>query len=227
MRLDLDADDGTCQKVFRKSLIASAGVLRTAMPVDLYAAVSEAAESDDPVILRAVAGQLRAWDEMPPRLGHAGADESGAAELERFAVRGEDVPMGGSGQQATDSTADEMREYKRAIETHQDHAVIKRWFYQITPCKFVVPGSGTASFLMIEFRDGRLGAMVWNDGNGNWGTGGWRLLSRKGVLAINIAYMQGAAAASTFTDVLDMVAARRLEVQELPPQPRPWWRFWN
>jgi hypothetical protein len=135
--------------------------------------------------------------------------------------------MDAGDQHATDSTADELPEYKRAIETHQDHAVVQKWFYQITPCQLVVPGGGAASFLMIEFRDGRLGAMVWNDGNGNWGTGGWRPLSRGGLLAIDIAYMQGAAAARTFAEVLDMVAARRLEVQELPPQPRPWWRFWG
>ena len=30
---------------------------------------------------------------------------------------------------------------------------------------------------MIEFRDGDLAAMVWGDGQGNWGTGGWRPLS--------------------------------------------------
>ena len=133
--------------------------------------------------------------------------------------------MAGGGQYATDSSAGELPEYQRAIETHQNHAVIKRWFHQITPCQFVVPGGGTASFLMIEFRDGRLGAMVWNDGNGNWGTGGWRPLSRRSLLAIDIAYMQGATAARTFAEVLEMVAARRLEVQEPPPQARPWWRF--
>jgi hypothetical protein len=33
---------------------------------------------------------------------------------------------------------------------------------------------------MIEFRYGGLGAMVWSDGNGNWDTGGWRPLSRRG-----------------------------------------------
>jgi hypothetical protein len=129
--------------------------------------------------------------------------------------------MDGEGRVA-DSAADELPEYKRAIEAHQDHPIVKRWFHQITPCRVVVPG-GSASFLMIEFRDGRLGAMVWNDGEGNWGTGGWRPLSRGGLLVIDIAYTQGAPAARTFADVLEVVAARRAEVAE---PPRPWWRFW-
>jgi hypothetical protein len=126
------------------------------------------------------------------------------------------------GSKPGDDAADELREYQRAIESHQDHPVVKQWFHQITPCRLVVPGGGAASFLMIEFRDGRLGAMVWADGTGNWGTGGWRPLSR-GVPAIDIGYMQGAPAARTFAEVLEMVAARRAEA----PPPRPWWRFWG
>lgn len=127
---------------------------------------------------------------------------------------------------ATDSTDSELLEYKRAIETHQSHPVVTKWFHQITPCQLVVSG-GTASFLMIEFRDGRVGAMVWNDGNGNWGTGGWRPLSRRGLLTIDLGYMQGCHAARTFAEVLDMVESRRQEVQEPPAHSRPWWRFWG
>ena len=127
----------------------------------------------------------------------------------------------------SDSTAAELPEYQRAIEAHQDHPVVKRWFQQITPCQLVVPGGGAALFLMIEFRDGPFGAMVWADGNGNWGTGGWRPLSRRGVLTIDIGYMQGAPAARTFAEVLEMVAVRRHEAAAAPPRSRPWWRFWG
>lgn len=121
---------------------------------------------------------------------------------------------------------DELSEYQKAIESHQDHPVVKQWFLQITPCKLVVPG-GVASFLMIEFRDGHLGAMVWADGDGNWGTGGWRPLSRRGVLAIDTAYMPGAPAARTFSEVLETVAASRGMAAEKSPPTRSWWRFWG
>jgi hypothetical protein len=88
MRLDLGQDDGTCRNRFRSSLIASAGSLSAAMPADLYAAVLDAIESDDPAVLRAVASQLRAWGELPPQLGHAAA-EPGAVELGRSAAQKE------------------------------------------------------------------------------------------------------------------------------------------
>ncbi len=87
--------------------------------------------------------------------------------------------MDGEGRGA-DSVADELPEYKRAIEAHQEHPVVKRWFHQITPCQVAAPGGGAASFLMIEFRDGGLGAMVWSDGNGNRGMGGWRPVRHAG-----------------------------------------------
>ena len=123
---------------------------------------------------------------------------------------------------------DELSTYKSAMQTHQDHPVVKRWFLQITPRQLAVTG-GVASFLMIEFRDGHIGAMVWADGGGNWGTGGWRPLSRRGVLAIDTAYMQGGGgpAARTFPEVLEIVAASRRTAAATSPPTRPWWRFWG
>jgi len=85
----------------------------------------------------------------------------------------------------------------------------------------------SATFLMIEFRDGNLAAMVWGDGQGNWGTGGWRPLSARGVMDVDIAYLEDAPAASSFPNVLDIVAARRREITSGPSPARPWWRFWG
>ena len=121
----------------------------------------------------------------------------------------------------------ELSTYKMAIEAHQDHDVVKRWFHQITPCQLEIPGQGTAAFLMIEFRDQALGAMVWGDGQGNWGTGGWRRLTDQGVLPIDMAYLTGAPAARDFAEVLDMLANGRPEPRAGPPPRRPWWRFWR
>ncbi|MGZ3302887.1 MAG: hypothetical protein ACXWO3_18115 [Isosphaeraceae bacterium] len=87
------------------------------------------------------------------------------------------------GEHETNSTVDEAPAYIRAIELHREHPVVKHWFHQITPCELLIPGQGSAMFLMIEFRDGNLAAMVWGDGQGNWGTGGWRPLSAKRVEA--------------------------------------------
>ena len=85
------------------------------------------------------------------------------------------------GEHETNSTVDEAPAYIRAIELHREHPVVKHWFHQITPCELLIPGQGLATFLMIEFRDGNHAAMVWGDGQGNWGTGGWRPLSAKRV----------------------------------------------
>src|SRR4051812_32491456 len=126
----------------------------------------------------------------------------------------------------TDSTSVELPEYMAAIETHQAHSVVSKWFYQITVCRLLFPGQGVASFLMIEFRDGNVGAMVWNDGQGNWGTGGWRELSADGRLTIDIDYMRNVPAARSFAEVLDMVAVRRAEIKVQPRETRRWWQFW-
>ncbi len=132
-----------------------------------------------------------------------------------------------AGEAQDDPAWGELSTYKRAIESHQDHDVVRRWFHQITPCQLEIPGQGSAAFLMIEFRDQDLGAMVWGDGEGNWGTGGWRPLTNDGVLAIDMDYLQGAPAARDFTEVLDMLAARRREFPSGHERRRPWWRFWS
>jgi hypothetical protein len=106
----------------------------------------------------------------------------------------------------------ELREYMKAVEDHRDHPVMARWFHQITPCQLSGPGGTPVTFTMIEFRDGSLGAMAWNDGRGNWGTGGWRPLSPDGLMAIDIRYLQDAPAAPGFPELLQLVAARRAEV---------------
>ena len=120
-------------------------------------------------------------------------------------------------------------EYKREIESHENHSVVKQWFHSISPCELEIPGQGRAELLMIEFRDQDLGAMVWGDGEGHWGTGGWRPLTEDRVLAIDMDYLQGAPAARDFAEVLDLLATRRREAQSQPdPSPRkPWWRFWS
>jgi len=135
--------------------------------------------------------------------------------------------MTDSGEAGNEPAWGELSTYKQAIEAHQDHHVIRRWFHQITPCQLEIPGQGAADFLMIEFRDQDLGAMVWSDGQGNWGTGGWRPLTDDGVLPIDMDYLQGAPAARDFSEVLDMLAAGRREAQTMGSQPRPWWRFWS
>ena len=109
----------------------------------------------------------------------------------------------------------------------QDHAVVRQWFHQITPCQIEIPGQGSAAFLMIEFRDQDLGAMVWGDGEGNWGTGGWRPLTKDRVLSIDLDYLQDAPAAHDFTEVLEMLATRRREAQTKGSQRRHWWRIWS
>ncbi len=131
------------------------------------------------------------------------------------------------GEYETNSIVDEAPGYVRAIELHREHPVVKHWFHQITPCELLLPGQVSATFLMIEFRDGNLAAMVWGDGQGNWGTGGWRALSSNSVMDVDIAYLQDSPAACSFTEILDMVAARRRDITPEPSPARRWWRFWR
>jgi len=131
------------------------------------------------------------------------------------------------GEYETNSLVDEAPDYVRAIELHREHPVVKHWFHQITPCELLLPGQVSATFLMIEFRDGNLAAMVWGDGQGNWGTGGWRPLSPKCVMDVDMTYLQDAPAAGSFTAILDMVAARRREIASATEPARRWWRFWR
>lgn len=84
---------------------------------------------------------------------------------------------------------------------------------------------------MIEFRDGKLAAMVWGDGQGNWGTGGWRPLSSEGLMEVDMSYLQNAPAAASFTEILDVITSKRREMApEAAPEPEPsrrWWQFWR
>jgi hypothetical protein len=124
-------------------------------------------------------------------------------------------------------TVDEASAYIRAIELHREHAVVKHWFRQITPCELLIPGQASATFLMIEFRDGNLAALVWGDGQNNWGTGGWRPVAADRVMHVDINYLQDAPAAHSFTAILDIVATRRREIAAAPMPKHPWWRFWR
>jgi hypothetical protein len=132
-----------------------------------------------------------------------------------------------AGESGNDPAWSELSTYRRAIEAHQDHPVVRQWFHQITPCQLEIPGQGSAAFLMIEFRDQDLGAMVWGDGEGNWGTGGWRPLTSDGMIAINMEYLQGAPAARNFSEVLNMLALQKLELPAHRPHQQPWWQFWR
>jgi hypothetical protein len=130
------------------------------------------------------------------------------------------------GEHEPNLTVDEASAYIRAIELHREHPVVKHWFHQITPCELHIPGQASATFLMIEFRDGNLAAMVWGDGQNNWGTGGWRPLSEQNVMDLDINYLQDAPASGSFTGILETVAARRREIAT-EHVARPWWRFWR
>ncbi len=132
-----------------------------------------------------------------------------------------------NGEHEGNSTSDEAPAYLRTIQLHREHPVVKKWFFQIKPCELMIPGQGSASFRLIEFRDGRFGALVWSDGQGHWGTGGWRQLSDQGLMDVDISYLQDAPVAGSFPEVLELVAARHREVAHEPSQGHKWWRFWR
>ena len=70
-----------------------------------------------------------------------------------------------------------------------------------------VEGIGVLNVVMAEFRDGRTGALVWSDGPGTWGTGGWKSLSREGMFLEDVARMRPVAYRLGFGPILDLLVS--------------------
>jgi hypothetical protein len=103
-----------------------------------------------------------------------------------------------------------------AVKAHCRHPAVRKWFRAAHILEAPMPGLGVGEFPVVEFRDGRLGAQVWSDGPGTWGTGGWHPLPGP-------AWARPAAHGLPFAEVLDALVALRAAAG---PPSRPWWRFW-
>src|SRR5947209_3610386 len=106
-----------------------------------------------------------------------------------------------------DLEAEIARDLAEQVEAHREHPALVRWFRRVGLFESPMPGAGFISFIMAEFRDGGLGALVWSDNPGTWGTGGWKRLSRKGEFREDIVRMPPIAHGCTFAEILDILAA--------------------
>lgn len=109
------------------------------------------------------------------------------------------------------------------VEAHRPHPAIARWLRAVREVEIPMPGVGVGCFPVVEFRDGRLGAVIWSDGPGTWGTGGWHPLPRSGALPPEAIRVRPVAYGLAFPAALDALVALR----EAVAPPRPWWRFWG
>ena len=98
---------------------------------------------------------------------------------------------------------EDVIQYLQIIEKNSDHPHIKSYFHQITLC-YLQTEAEPIPFYLIEFRDNLNSGMVWTDGNGNWGTGGWLALESESSNAlVAISYLQNSQAYPSCLDAID------------------------
>jgi hypothetical protein len=118
-----------------------------------------------------------------------------------------------------DEMPEEAREYAAALMAYQDHPVVRDHFHQITLCHLPMPDGGVLPFFVLEFRDGAHGVLVWNDGHGNWGVGGWqRLAEPDATIQADMDYFQGRPAAASFALVLQQLLDSKPEGESASPR---------
>lgn len=105
--------------------------------------------------------------------------------------------------------------YLAALQPHKEHPFVQRCYRQVTWLKVVVPGLAQADFFAVEFRVAEEAALIWTDGAGNWGAGGWLKLAHPDAdvtcppSAFSLAYFEGAQAHPTLLAAIDHLAATK------------------
>ncbi len=105
--------------------------------------------------------------------------------------------------------------YMAALQPHQDHPFVRRRFRQVTWLSFVVPSHGQVDFFALEFRVGKEAALIWADGQGNWGVGPWLSLSHPEAditcppSPLSLHYFQGAQANASLIAAIELLAASK------------------
>jgi hypothetical protein len=117
---------------------------------------------------------------------------------------------------------EEARQYLAALQPHLDHPFVREHFHQVTWLSLAVPGHGPVDFFALEFRAGDQAALIWQDGEGNWGAGRWLHLAHpEGDItcppsALSLQYFQGARANPSVAAALELLAASRRGSQDGP-----------
>ena len=105
--------------------------------------------------------------------------------------------------------------YMEALEPYQNDPFVQRHFYQATWLSLAVPGQRQVDFFALEFRAGQQAALIWQDGQGNWGAGPWVHLSHPDAditcppSPLSLQYFQGARAHPSLAGALELLAGTR------------------
>jgi hypothetical protein len=142
-----------------------------------------------------------------------GCSENGMHEKPEPELKQSQVEEWNAGRKPEQSELPEdAQKFLRIIQENADHPHIKKYFHQITLCYIQGPKEPIPFFLM-EFRDKLNSGLVWTDGVGNWGTGGWLPLeSEDATPQLEVSYLQGSAAYPTCLDAIDaLIAMKRVQ----------------
>jgi hypothetical protein len=106
----------------------------------------------------------------------------------------------------------EVREYMAAIQEIQDQPFVRQHFHQVTQLSIIVPQKQRADLIALEFRAGVHAALIWKDGQGNWGAGAWLKLAHAEAditcppTPLSLKYFQGAHAQPSLVRALEALA---------------------
>ena len=110
---------------------------------------------------------------------------------------------------------EEARQYMAALQQYQEHPFVRQHFFQVTWLSLMVPNHGQVDFFALEFRDGPNAALIWEDGQGNWGAGRWLQLSHTDAditcppSPLSLQYFQGAQTHSSLGGALELLATTK------------------
>lgn len=116
---------------------------------------------------------------------------------------------------SSEQVPEEARMYMATLQPHHDHPFVRRHFHQVTWLSFVVPGHGQVDFFALEFRGGQEAALIWADGQGNWGAGRWLPLSHLDAditcppSPLSLQYFQGAPVNPSLIAAIELLAASK------------------
>jgi hypothetical protein len=105
----------------------------------------------------------------------------------------------------------EVRLYMAELQPHFALPFVQRHFRQITCLSFVTPDQKAVDFFALEFRVAQEAALIWTDGRGQWGAGGWLPLAHPDAdlatppSALTMDYFEGALVAPSLQAAIDML----------------------
>jgi hypothetical protein len=110
-----------------------------------------------------------------------------------------------------DEVPPEVRVYMTALQPLGVNPFVQKHFSQITQLVFAGPDGQQAAMFALEFRVGPEAALVWTDGQGNWGTGGWLALAHADAeivtppSALTMDYFQNAKPVPSLGDAIEQL----------------------